>query len=97
MPWGTSVYCLTPPTADFLRDVCTAAGVHVYSDQGDVIRANESFVMIHAVTSGMKTIRLQGPRTVRNLATDEVTKNVSSVTLPMKEGETIVLQLSSPL
>ncbi len=68
----------------------------VYSDQGDVLRANESFVMIHAVTSGEKTIRLPGPRTVRNLATDEVTKNVSTMTLPMKEGDTIILQLVRP-
>ena len=54
-----SVFCgshILPP--DLLRNLARAAGVHIYSDSGDVLHANDSFVMLHTGTAGEKTIHL---------------------------------------
>ncbi len=59
---ATSVYCGSD-LADlaFLRELAGRAGVHVYSESGDPVEANESLVCLHARTAGRKTVRL--PRT----------------------------------
>lgn len=43
--------------AELLRAIARRAGVHVYSESGDVLLADRNFVVIHASTSGTKTIR----------------------------------------
>jgi hypothetical protein len=56
---GRALFCgshILPP--DLLRNIARAAGVHIYSDSGDVLTANDNFVMLHTSTAGDKTITL---------------------------------------
>lgn len=53
-----SLYAPNVPPWESLRELCQAAGVHVYSTAGDVIYANKSFLCIHSGTSGRRNITL---------------------------------------
>jgi hypothetical protein len=56
---GRSLFCgshILPP--DLLRNLARSAGVHLYLDSGDVLDANDRFVMLHTTTAGAKTLRL---------------------------------------
>ncbi len=55
----TSVFSAIPGvTADQLRGLYREAGVHVYTDCGDVLSANESWLMLHTKTAGPKYVLL---------------------------------------
>lgn len=58
-PGWTSVFSAIPGvTADQLRELYRDAGVRVYTDCGDVLSANESWLMLHTKTAGLKRITL---------------------------------------
>ncbi|NTV82215.1 MAG: hypothetical protein HGA24_12440, partial [Candidatus Aminicenantes bacterium] len=62
-----SVYSAAPNLpAPVLRAVARFAGVHIYSDAGDVLYANKSFLGIHTLAGGERTIRL--PRRAPGIA-----------------------------
>ena len=62
----TSVFSAIPGvTADLLRSLYRDAGVHVYADEGDVLSANESWLMIHTRAAGAKHVVL--PKTCRKI------------------------------
>jgi len=62
-----SVYSAAPNLpAPVLRAVARFAGVHIYSDAGDVLYANRSFVGIHTLSGGERVVRL--PRRVAAVA-----------------------------
>jgi hypothetical protein len=59
----TSIYSGAPNLpASVLRAVARWAGVHIYSDAGDVLTANQSLLGIHSLSGGERVIRL--PRRV---------------------------------
>jgi len=68
-------------------------GIPVYMDSGDVFQANESFMMVHAVSDGEKRLRLPEARTVRNLNNDERFPEATELRLQMKRGDTVIFQL----
>lgn len=55
-----SVYA-TPATLnrEILAKIAREAGCHIYADDGDVLYANENYVVLHASRAGRKTIRLR--------------------------------------
>jgi len=68
-----SVYMGTAPVpAEFLRQIVRMAGVHQYVERDDVVYANASYVAIHAVSPGMRVIRLPRRRTVTDAFTGQV-------------------------
>jgi hypothetical protein len=68
-----SVYSAAPNLpAPVLRGIARAAGVHIYSDAGDVLYANRSLVGIHTLSGGRRAIRLpRRARTVVDVFTGE--------------------------
>jgi hypothetical protein len=67
LPGWRSVYSAAPNLpAAVLRAVARWAGVHIYSDAGDVLYANKSFLGIHALAGGERTVRL--PRRAPGIA-----------------------------
>lgn len=84
---GTQVFSMLPPSADLMRGICRTAGIHLYSEQGDVVRANANLVMIHASSAGLKKINLPWSGKVREIITDKVFPS-GQITMPMKFGET---------
>lgn len=91
--WGTSIFSLNSLTPDLARGACEMLGIPVYMDSGDVFQANESFMMVHAVSDGEKRLRLPEARTVRNLNNDERFPATTEVRLQMKRGDTVIFQL----
>ncbi len=63
-PEWRSVYSAAPNLpAPVLRAVARFAGVHIYSDAGDVLYANRSLVGVHSLDGGERLIRLPRPAT----------------------------------
>lgn len=84
---GTQVFSMLPPSADLLRGICRAAGIHIYNEQGDVVRANANLVMLHASSHGQKKINLPWSGEVREIINNKVFPS-GKITLPMEFGET---------
>jgi len=58
-PGWRSVYRAAPNLpADVLRGVARNAGVHIYSEAGDVLYANRSILGVHTVAGGRRVFRL---------------------------------------
>lgn len=92
-PKWTSVFSAIPGmTAGLLRERFRQAGVHVYTDCGDVLSANESWLMLHTRTAGTKQVML--PRTCRKVT--EITteraigKNIRAFTIALPQYSTAV-------
>lgn len=58
-PDWTSIYCAVPNLpAPVLRAVARFAGVHLYSEDGDVLAASRNLLSVHTVSGGRRTFRL---------------------------------------
>jgi hypothetical protein len=90
-----SVYCAAPLlTPALLRNLARAAGGHVYLDTGDALSVDDRFLCVHAATDGHKTLHLRAPATVQDAMSGAVlAEQATTVTLPMKRGETRLLEL----
>jgi hypothetical protein len=56
-----SVYCAAPNVpAPVLRGIAREAGVHLYSDAGDVLYATPDLLAVHTAVGGPRTFRLPG-------------------------------------
>ena len=84
---GTQVFSMLPPSAELIRGICRAAGIHLYSTRGDVVRANANLVMIHASSSGLKKIDLPWSGKIREIITDKIFPS-GKITISMTSGET---------
>ena len=92
-PEWTSVYSAAPNLpASVLRGIARFAGVHIYSDAGDVLYASRQLLGVHTAAGGRRTLRLPRPvevvqdlfetRTVaRNAVEFEVTLPPASTSL----------------
>jgi hypothetical protein len=86
-PEWTSVYSAAPNLpASVLRGIARFAGVHIYSDAGDVLCVSRQLLGVHSVGGGKRTFVLPRPvEVVHDLFEDEtIAKNttVFEVTLP---------------
>lgn len=89
----TSVYSgllQLPPSV--LRDLARKAGVHIYSDQNDVIAAGNGFVSIHASSAGPKTIHLPQECEAVDAITGASLGRGKSFTFDMMLGDTRLLR-----
>lgn len=83
----TSVYCATPNLpAAVLRGIARHAGVHLYSEEGDVLYATRDLLGVHTVAGGPRRFRLpRHAEVVYDLLDDRlIAEDASSfdVTLP---------------
>ena len=90
----TSVYsaALQLP-ASVLRELARQAGVHIYTDQGDIVMAGNSFLAIHASTGGTKKLVLPAEYSVVDCLTGEGFGRARSITFDMKQGDTKLLKI----
>ncbi len=95
----TNIYCCTPVVqSDMLREIARYAGCHIYSDSGDFVYANESFVAIHASSDGIKTLEFKtscSPYEVYEK--NYYGNNCNSITFEMKKGETKMWSLKGEI
>jgi hypothetical protein len=91
-----SIYCGTSLIgSDLLRSIAKSSGCHIVCDSDDFIFMNKSFLMIHASSDGLKTLRLPTPCRVREVYIEhEYSSNISVLELNMKCGETKMFHLT---
>ncbi len=87
--FGTSVYTLMPPAPELLRSICRMKNIHLYNEENDVIRANNSVVMIHASTGGKKVINLPWNTPAKEVVSGKIYP-AGKVALNMKAGHTAI-------
>ena len=89
-PWGgKSFYSLIRPTADLLRGTAEVSGIHLYNKNGDLVRANESFVMLHATGSGKRELVFDKEYLLTEIISGKKSK-AKKVSLDLKNGETVI-------
>ena len=68
----TSIYSMLSLNTNELRRLLRECGVHIYTSGGDVFSGNDRYLMLHASSSGLKSIRLPGAYRVREIFRDNV-------------------------
>lgn len=93
----TSVYSATSGIpSDILRDIMENAGIHVYSQTNDVLDANESWISIHASSTGTKTISLPGPSTVFDIINNQlIGEDLTEFSVSMLQGDTSIYSVNA--
>lgn len=91
----TSVYCgaLQMPAA-VLWELAVQAGVHLYSNAGDIITAGNGFVGIHASTAGEKHLTMPVPCRLTDVMTGASLKPGKEFAFTMALGETRLFRVS---
>lgn len=80
--------------ASSLREIYRRAGVFIYNEDGDVLSASESAIMLHASSTGEKTIYLPTPKTVTDMGTcREIGRGITRFTFHLERGETALFEL----
>jgi hypothetical protein len=91
---GTAIYCSAPLLpASILRNVLTHAGVHRYSEGGDVIYANDRLLTHCAVAGGPCEVRLPHKRRIREAFSGEVVAEADRFTIDATYGQTSIFRL----
>ncbi|MCX5658745.1 MAG: hypothetical protein NTW19_03365 [Planctomycetota bacterium] len=86
--------CAAPLPEDLLRAASRYAGCNIWCDQPDVIYASDSFVSIHSVRSGPRTIHLPRPMNVTDAMTGKpIGKGLREIKLTLAAPETRVFWL----
>jgi hypothetical protein len=90
----TSVYCgaLQMPVR-LLRDLARQAGVHIHSDQGDIVTAGSGFIGLHACSEGRETLRMPSACRLEDVVTGEVLGPAVDFGFDMKLGDTRLLRV----
>jgi hypothetical protein len=92
----TSLFSAVPGVpADFLGKVYSRAGVHRYVESDDVISANESWLMIHTRTAGMKKVKLPSRcKKVTEITTERVMgENIDQFAIELPQFTTAIFLL----
>ena len=91
----TSIYCASRYLgADVLRAIARFAGCHIYVDTEDVFYANSRYVVLHAATSGKKTIRLPENASAFEVYEEKYyCRDQDTITFSMIKGETKMFEL----
>lgn len=86
-----------PLPAGLWRGLARFGGAHVYCEESDIVLADSSLVALHSLKSGLRTLRLPGPRRVTNLITGERLEGVhETVECRLNAPETVFFRLEHP-
>ena len=81
--------------ASVLRSVARFAGVHIYSDAGDVLYANRSLLGIHTLAGGQRLIRLprRAPAVIDMFSGATVARDTAEFTVELEPRSTALFGL----
>jgi beta-galactosidase len=78
-----------------LRKIFESAGVHIYSDSGDIFYIGRNWLCIHTVSGGKKTINLPFPAQVVNPFEEKiVSDSTKTIKLTMAPKSTQILRIN---
>ena len=81
-------------TPQFIRNVARSAGIHPYMESNDPATIAGNMLIVSAASSGVKEIHLKpGLKCRRALSFHEYTAEGNTVTVSMKYGEVLVLEI----
>lgn len=82
-----------PPglTADLLRIAARKAGVHLFTSTDCNVYANGPYLVLHGSQAGPVALDVGRPGPVQNLLTGQCVGQGPQVTLPLNQGETLIL------
>ncbi len=92
----TSVYSAAPCLdVQLLRNLMAFAGCHIYSENpADIIYSSSSYVALHSVAAGEKTISLPGYYSVYDVFEEKfISMNTNTITYEHKQNDTHVFRL----
>ncbi|MBO4631494.1 MAG: beta-galactosidase [Lentisphaeria bacterium] len=61
---GRSLWSLLPLTPELIRNLARSEGIHIYSNDGNTLVVNESYLMVHTRKDGPFTVSLPAERKV---------------------------------
>lgn len=82
-------------TAAQLRAFYEANGVHIYCESDDIIYVNNNYLAVHSADEGVKTVRLDGVYSCRELLdSDGFSCEGDTLEIPMKKNETRLFEIT---
>ncbi|MCX5759782.1 MAG: beta-galactosidase [Candidatus Hydrogenedentes bacterium] len=93
-----SVYSGAPGLpAAVLRRIYSDAAVHIYCDTGDNVSVNAGWLMLHAASSGLKTVRLPRPARIHDVINDKrLGEKLREFSVDPPGGTTAIFALDPP-
>jgi hypothetical protein len=85
-----SIYSAAPVLSwQLLRNIARYAGVHLYSEQGDMLWANRVFLAVYSQSSGLHQLRFPNPVTLEDAYRGETLgEGISAFEIEMRQWET---------
>jgi hypothetical protein len=92
--WTSVLYTGLYLDASVLRRLASKAGVHIYCNRGEVVRATEDFISIHAVRDGRKVLQFPCKVTLTDLFSGEKFSTPSTKhSFDMLKGSTRIFRI----
>ena len=89
-----SFYSLLPPTAEMVRSLAEMCKIHIYTDSADIFNINSTHIMLHAVTGGVKTVKLPGKYDISDAVTGKkLFSGVSSFKVAVPRHESRIFSI----
>lgn len=91
----TSIYCASKYIcSDVMREIARYAGCHIYTENNDVLYANNNYVVVHAARSGDKVIKLPKQASAYEVYEEQYySENSAEIRCTMYKGETKMFEL----
>jgi DNA-binding CsgD family transcriptional regulator len=81
-------------TTDEITAFYKESGVHIYTDEGDVVYMGNGFIALHSAKSGKKTLNLTHPLTlIPVFGSDIEVKRCKTLTLDLSENNTALFKI----
>jgi hypothetical protein len=96
--WGAGnvVYSAAPlMPAKLIRNIASESGVHIYSEDDDLVYANNIFLFITSRTSGMKKLKLPSTCNITDaLSGEKISMNCQEFSISMNKNETRIFNVN---
>lgn len=91
---GNVFYCATPvPDTTLLRAIARASGVHLYTEQGDVVYATRAFIGVHTGPgTHPRTLTFPSDVALDDLWNDQPLGTGSTFMLPSEPGQSMLMR-----
>jgi hypothetical protein len=90
---GRNLWTLLPLTPEMIRNLCRTEKIHVYSDNGNTLLVNESYLMIHTLNDKPFTVSLPRKFNVTETISGKKFGRVSSISEKLPAGSTAIYLL----
>lgn len=95
--WSSVFTAAAPLPAALWRNLARFAGLHVYTEENDILLADGAIVALHSLKSGPRRIALPGRFDVTDVVTgSSIGRELEAITFDLRAPETRVFRLVQP-